>query len=74
MESEAPREQFGQGVDLLEAAIFFRQLLKPDTNFFFDEFLLFWRSKEMERGTHRCLLNNATSRQEVEAGQQISFA
>ena len=74
MESEAPREQFGQGVDLLEAAIFFRQLLKPDTNFFFDEFLLFWRRKEMERGTHRCLLNNATSRQEVEAGQQISFA
>src|SRR5207302_11375555 len=48
MDSEATREQSGQGIDRPASATFFRQLRKPDTKFFVAEFLLFWRLKVMQ--------------------------
>src|SRR5207237_8648222 len=43
MESEATREQFGQGIDLLQAATLFRQLLKPDASGLLAVSRIFWR-------------------------------
>src|SRR5438552_18312893 len=74
MEGQATWQQFGQRVNLLEAAIFFRQLFEPYANFLVDECLLRRAGKEMEGSTHGSLFDDTSPRQKIEARQEIGLA
>src|SRR5438552_13726377 len=74
MEGQATWQQFGQRVNLLEAAIFFWQLFKPYANFLVDEHLLRRAGKEMEGSAHGSLFDNTSPWQKIEARQEIGLA
>src|SRR5579885_1115591 len=72
--AQPARQQIGWDAHLLQVAIVFRQMFETDPNLLANKLLLLRRGKEMA-GCPRCrLLDDATSGQEVERGQQIGVA